>query len=282
VSLVFAHRGFSSRQPEMTRAAYAAAIEWSARSGTPLGLECDVHFSADDQLVCLHDLTLNRTASRPVRAVDLTVAQLKEVDFGSWLQVEPSYAQRELITFAELLAMTRQARSVGIEVTLAVETKHPNPRALDVEDRMAAMLADVGWDVPGSPVRMISFSLAALERVGQLLPGIERSLLLQGDFGQCEDGRLPEGVRVAAPDLRLLRQDPGFVARARAHGNEVHVWTVNSADDLRFCYDLGVVGFTTDYPDLAAQFLAAAAAVEADLDADLEAAPVRELAGSRS
>ena len=65
VPLIVAHRGFSGRQPEMTRAAYRAAIDWSAKTGIELGLECDVHFSADDQLICLHDLSVKRTSTQP-------------------------------------------------------------------------------------------------------------------------------------------------------------------------------------------------------------------------
>ena len=47
----------------MTKAAYQAAIEWAYETEIPLGLECDVHFSADDELICLHDLTLDRTST---------------------------------------------------------------------------------------------------------------------------------------------------------------------------------------------------------------------------
>ena len=61
--VLIAHRGFSSRHPEMTRAAYQAAIDWVYETEIPLGLECDVHFSADDELICLHDLTLDRTST---------------------------------------------------------------------------------------------------------------------------------------------------------------------------------------------------------------------------
>ncbi|WP_375430891.1 glycerophosphodiester phosphodiesterase [uncultured Friedmanniella sp.] len=260
---IFAHRGLSSRFPEMTRAAYQAAIEWAAATGSELGLECDVHFAADDQLVCLHDLTLHRTAAIPSRAIDLTVAQLKQIDFGSWLQVDPAEDQRELITLAELLSMTMAARANGVAVSLVIETKHPNPRSLDIEDRLAEMLTEIGWDAAGSPVRVISFSLAALERLGQLLPALPRSLLVEFDLEPWRDGRLPEGVHVVGPELELLRADPGFVARARAQGNEVHVWTVNHPDDIRFCQDLGVTGLTTDYPDLVTEVLATPVLAEA-------------------
>ena len=66
----------------MTRAAYRAAIAWSAKTGIELGLECDVHFSADDQLICLHDLSVKRTSRSRGRAHDMTVAQLKRLDFS--------------------------------------------------------------------------------------------------------------------------------------------------------------------------------------------------------
>jgi glycerophosphoryl diester phosphodiesterase len=242
----------------MTRAAYRAAIEWAASTGTELWLECDVHFSADDELICLHDLTLHRTAALPTRAIDLTVAQLKEIDFGSWVRPQPEPEQRELVTLAELFEMVSEARETGVGVSLAVETKHPNPRSLDVEDRLAAMLTDVGWDGGASPVRVITFSLDALERFGRLLPDVPRSLLLEKDLGPWRGGELPDGVSAVGLDLVLLRRDPGYVARARAHGNEVHVYTVNDPDDIRFCRDLGVAGFITDAPQVAARVLAEA------------------------
>jgi glycerophosphoryl diester phosphodiesterase len=54
----------------------------------------------------------------------------------------------------------------------------------------------------------------------------------------------------------LIKDDPQFVKRARRKGHDVHVWTVNDPDDIRFCRDLGVTGFTTDYPDRVAAILA--------------------------
>jgi glycerophosphoryl diester phosphodiesterase len=85
---------------------------------------------------------------------------------------------------------------------------------------------------------------------------LPRVLLVEHRLGRWSAGRLPDGIKIIGPDLELIKSDPGFVARARAHGNEVHVWTVNASDDIRFCRDLGVTGFTTDYPDLVAEILA--------------------------
>jgi glycerophosphoryl diester phosphodiesterase len=258
VPLIVAHRGFSGRQPEMTRAAYRAAIDWSAKTGIELGLECDVHFSADDQLICLHDLSVKRTSRSRGRAHDMTVSQLKRLDFsrpGPRRWGRTTAAQRELVTLQELLIMVREARDRGVPVSLVVETKHHNPRGADVEYRLAEQLAALGWDAPGSPVRVISFDQSAVERLGRLLPHLERTFLIEKTFGPWADGRLFDGVCAVGPDLLLIKEDPGFVARAHAHGIEVHAWTVNDPADIRFCRDLGVDSYTTDFPDRVAKVL---------------------------
>lgn len=255
MSIIVAHRGFSSRQPEMTRAAYQEAIDWAHSTQVPLGLECDVQFSAADELICLHDLTVDRTSTGTGRARDLTVAQLKALDFGSRRVDAPERAQRELLTLRELMEMVRQARRAGAPVSLVVETKHPGGRGREVEERVSAMLAAFGWDHPGAPVRLLSFSVKAVKRFGVLLPALERTLLIENDLGKWRNGRLPDGVRVAGPDLALLKEDPGYIDRVRARGHEVHAWTVNEPDDIAWCHRHGVTGFTTDHPDRVAEVL---------------------------
>ena len=255
---IFAHRGFTARQPEMTRAAYVEAIRWAEATGTALGLECDVQFSSDGELVCLHDLTVDRTSNATGRAYDFTVGELRQLDFSHGRVPDPSCDQKALVTLADLFAMVSVARNRDVRVDLVIETKHPNPRGLDVERRVADMLAGYGWDGPESGVRVISFSEPSMEAFGLLLPNLERTFLIQTDFGPWVDGHLPEGVRNVGPDIRLLESDPDYVARAHALGHEVHPWTVNTETDLELCLALGVDGLTTDDPDLVTTLLATA------------------------
>ncbi len=250
--MIYAHRGYSARQPEMTRAAYLAAIAWAEQTGSPLGLECDVHFSADGQLICLHDLRVDRTSTGVGPAYERTVAELQCLDFGSWKRRRPSADQRTLITLAELIGLTADARARGVDVSLAIETKHPNPRTTEVEDGVAALLAPYGWTAPGSPVRIISFFLPGLQRAAEVLPDLPRTLLIERDLGEWRDGHLPDGVGTVSPDYLLLRQDPAYVDRVLARGHQVHVWTVNRARDITWCLNRGVTGLTTDDPAVAA------------------------------
>ena len=87
-----------------------------------------MHFSADDQLICLHDLSVDRTSTSHGPAYERTLAELQTLDFGSWKVRRPRADQRTLITLAELLELTADARARGVDVSLAIETKHPNPR----------------------------------------------------------------------------------------------------------------------------------------------------------
>jgi glycerophosphoryl diester phosphodiesterase len=252
---IVAHRGFSGRQPEMTRAAYAEAIAWVRATGVPVSVECDVQFSADGQLVCLHDLRVDRTSTAKGRVRDLTVAQLKALDFGSRRMAEPTAAQSELLTLRELMTMVRDARREGLPVCLVIETKHPSGRGPELEEAVAALIADFGWDKPGSPVALISFSRKAVKRFGSLLPALVRIMLIDGDLGHWSSGKLPDGIRVVGVDCDLLEADPDFAARLQSRGNQLHVWTANRPDQIAFCLAAGATSITTDYPDRVAQVL---------------------------
>jgi len=248
---IIAHRGLSGHHPESTRAAYVAAIDLARRTGRALELECDTHFSADRQLIVLHDLGLRRTAGRPELAADLTLAQLCEVDFGRWFVSEPSPAEQAIITLPELFALVHAAREDGVPVGLAVETKHPNPSGLAVDEAVLTLMADYGWIGTDAPVRVISFHLPAVRFWAERLPALRRTLLVQIELGQWADGDLPFGTDTIGLDLEVLRGDPDFARRVRERGQHLHVWTPNGFDDLAWCLDLGVTGLTTDYAERA-------------------------------
>src|SRR5690625_3782231 len=76
---IVGHRGAALVEPENTLASFHRAVA----DGADI-LECDVHLSADDQLVVIHDKTIDRTAAedsprRTGAIADLTRAELDEV-----------------------------------------------------------------------------------------------------------------------------------------------------------------------------------------------------------
>ncbi|MCF6522111.1 glycerophosphodiester phosphodiesterase [Streptomyces sp. JJ36] len=248
---VVAHRGSSEDAPEHTLAAYRKAIEDGADA-----LECDVRLTADGHLVCVHDRRINRTSNGRGAVSALELADLAELDFGSWKQGQsaqrgkdpyesPDSEDREhtaVLTLDRLLRLVAEAdRPVG----LAIETKHPTRWAGQVEERLLDLLDRHRLD---SPVRVMSFSARSLQRVQAAAPHLPTVYLMQLLLPRLREGRLPAGVPVAGPSIRILRAHPEYVERAHRAGNEVHVWTVDDPADVELCARLGVDAIITNRP----------------------------------
>ena len=75
--LIIGHRGASADLPENTLAAFALAAEQRAD-----GIELDVQFSADNQIVIFHDATLERLTGSKRKVSELTTLELKDIDLG--------------------------------------------------------------------------------------------------------------------------------------------------------------------------------------------------------
>ncbi len=243
---VIAHRGASEDAPEHSLAAYRQAITDGAD-----GLECDVRLTADGHLVCVHDRRVNRTSNGRGAVSALELAQLAELDFGSWKASSapgaeaPDTADRERTTVLTLERLLRLVAAAERPVDLAIETKHPTRWAGQVESRLLELLAR--HPLPGQ-VRVMSFSARSLRRVHLAAPGLPTVFLMQFLLPRHRAGRLPAGNRIAGPGIRILRRDPEYVARAHRAGHEVHVWTVDDPADVELCARLGVDAVITNRP----------------------------------
>ncbi|MYU25412.1 glycerophosphodiester phosphodiesterase [Streptomyces sp. SID8352] len=256
---VVAHRGASEEAPEHTLAAYRKAIEDGADA-----LECDVRLTADGHLVCVHDWRVNRTSNGRGAVSALELADLAALDFGSWKTREAARARGEepewehrpedreatsVLTLERLLELVSDA---GRRVELAVETKHPTRWAGQVEERLLTLLKRFGLDAPASaeesPVRVMSFSARSLHRVHAASPELPTVYLMQFVSPRLRDGRLPAGVRIAGPSLRIARNHPAYIERLKRAGHPVHVWTVNDTVDVDLCTGLDVDAIITNRP----------------------------------
>lgn len=246
--LVIAHRGSSAAMAEHTVGAYRLAIREGADA-----LECDVRLTADGELVCLHDRTLERTGGSPGIVSTMTLAQLRAVDWGSWKHAgdpERDPDSGSLLTLRELVEL---ALGAGREIGLAVETKHPSRSGGRVEHEVARLLGEYGLTGPRGPhdvwVRMMSFSLLAVRRMAGLCPGLPLVLLVGSPLPPpYRGGFLPAGVGTAGLDRVIIRDHPEIVAAHHAAGHEVFVWTVDDDEDIRRCIDLGVDAIISNRP----------------------------------
>ncbi len=106
-----AHRGVSTAYPENTLAAFRAAVE----EGYGI-IECDLKYTADGEIVVLHDRTVNRTARRkdgtplpePTPIDSLQLREARALEYGSWFS--KSFRGEPIPTLAELMTFATKTR----------------------------------------------------------------------------------------------------------------------------------------------------------------------------
>jgi glycerophosphoryl diester phosphodiesterase len=272
---VLAHRGASEVEAEHTLAAYRRAIDDGAD-----GLECDVRLTRDGVLVCVHDRRIDRTSSGRGVVSTLEMAELAELDFGSWHAAgepadpmltaaweAPDWDRRQVLTLERLLQVVADC---GRPLDIAIETKHPTRYAGLVELALVELLSRFGLTKPAHdghcPARVMSFATTGLRRIHALAPDVPTVHLMRRIPLRLRDGDRPRGVTALGPALPALRAHPQFVERVQARGGEVHVWTVDDAADVDYVTGLGVDVIITNRP---AQVLR-----------QLDRAPLRDRPGS--
>jgi glycerophosphoryl diester phosphodiesterase len=234
--LAFAHRGGAGDWPENTMPAFAGAVALGYRH-----IETDVHLTADGVLLAFHDDALDRVTDRTG-----VIAELP------WSEVRAARVDgREPIPrFDELLA-------AWPDVFVNVDPKH---------DRSVEPLADA-IERAGATGRVCigSFSDRRIARLrARLGPGLCTALgpkgvarLRSSSFG-VPGGRFDAHcVQVPVAHRGVTIVDERFVRTAHRLGLQVHVWTVDDADEMVRLLDLGVDGIMTDRPVVLKAVLAA-------------------------
>lgn len=272
---VIAHRGSSELWAEHTRSAYGQAIADGAD-----GIECDVRLSADGEVVCFHDPSLDRTSNERGPLHERTLAELRELDVTSWktgvTRPGSGTPTEQLMTLLDLVELMRRARR---ELILAIELKHPNPFGLDLERRVLEVLEAAEWNAETGRIDqvLVSFMSFNPETVELLAPTVPRGhlVMLTADIeladiaadipadqepdaeiaamlrAAIEGGRqliAAGAVGTAGPSLELVKSEPDLVRGWLAAGLRVRVWTVDDAADVDFCVALGIQEITTNRP----------------------------------
>src|SRR6202030_1288319 len=94
--LLIAHRGASGHAPENTLAAFKRALTLGATF-----IETDLQLSRDSRFVAIHDDTVNRTTNGQGKVHDLSLADLRRLDAGSWFGSE--FTGERIPTLPEIL-----------------------------------------------------------------------------------------------------------------------------------------------------------------------------------
>ncbi len=111
--IICAHLGLVDSAPENTLAAFEGALEQG------MAIEFDIQRTVDGRLVIVHDQTVDRTTDGTGEIAQLTLAELKALDAGSWFGHQ--FASQRVPTFDEVLDLVKSHRAVSPSVALDVK-----------------------------------------------------------------------------------------------------------------------------------------------------------------
>ncbi|MCC6547938.1 glycerophosphodiester phosphodiesterase [Candidatus Sumerlaeota bacterium] len=236
---IIAHRGASAVAPENTIAAYRLAWEMGAD-----GAETDVHLTKDGKVVALHDKTTKRTAGLDRAIKDLTWDEVRALDAGSWKS--PKYAGEKIPSLAEVLETLPPGKKLYLEIK---STKEIVPFLKTIVEESGKR----------KQVVLIAFDKKTLLAAKAALPGVHTKWLIdsprdaKGKRGLAIDPAFAAQAKAAGFDglnVSHLGVTPELVKAANDAGQELHVWTVDNPQRARLLVEMGVVGITTNAPDV--------------------------------
>ncbi len=244
---VIAHRGFSSRAPENTLAAVRQAIDVGAHM-----VEVDVTVTADGQVICLHDETLDRTSDGSGAATDMNLAEIRQLDAGSWFA--PEYQGEKIPTLIEVFDTVKGRILINVEI---------KPEAVEhgVVQKVAALINEHKMR---DSVVVSSFSPEALRLMKTTDPAVITASLFNKDLHTGRDPlEVIQEVGSRGFNISGKRLTPEMLERCHRHEIPVAVYTVNDPTTMRSLMELGVDAVFTDHPDLMLEVVAGGDATSA-------------------
>ncbi len=202
VTQIIAHRGASAERPECTLAAIRRAIEVGATA-----VEIDVRTSKDGELYILHDRALDRTTNGQGPASELTLAELQQLDAGSWFD--------QLYRGQQIPSLIQAAKECHGRIDLLLDLKEQG----DEYDRKVVEVIQKYGDPAKTIVGVRSIDQA--ERFRHMLPN-SRQLALIPSVESIENFA-KAGVDTIRLWPRWLEDSDEAASRVRAAGKRLHL-----------------------------------------------------------
>ncbi len=275
---VIAHRGASAYAPENTLASFKKAMELKAN-----WFELDVHLTADDKLVVIHDDELKRVTGVEGKVTEKKWDEIKKLDAGFWFS--PEYKGETLPSLEDALKLAKGKIGVYIELKSSDNDTPVLPLIImniAGKDKMTSELKKQLEDVIyGSKSRNIILARETVKAVRKMK--MEKQVVLQTfspvicftlineapdlriEFLGEESEEHPEWwnyyvlfgklLNVAGMNVNRKHLTKERIDQFHATGATVAVWTVDDEEEMKKFAGWGVDGIITNKPDVALKVL---------------------------
>lgn len=217
-----AHRGVSALAPENSLPAFQEAVNYGYYTA-----ECDIHLTKDNEWVVIHNGTVDARFCQTGEVKDYTLEEIKTFSYKSGANFW-KYENLRIPTLDEYLDVF-----VGTSTRPQIEIKADNYDLLYtvVEAVKAKGLQDSAI--------IISFDYQQLKVIHDIDPNIELWYLIDEITAENIAAAQALGSNVwLSPNFET--NDQQSIQLALDAGIGVSFWTVNTVEDARMLYDMGV------------------------------------------
>jgi glycerophosphoryl diester phosphodiesterase len=222
--LKIGHRGARGHEPENTLIGFQKAIDIHVDR-----IELDVHLSSDNELMVIHDETVDRTTDGKGLVNQFSLPELKR------FRIEKQHA---IPTLSDVLNLIDQRCDINIELK-SYET------ADKVVDLIEKYISEKNWNY--NQFLVSSFDWNALQQVNLLNSKIAIGVLTETDLELALAFAKFIQAKSIHPYFHLVNEEN--TARIQEQGFQVFPWTVNEIEDIKKIKTYNVNGIISDFPD---------------------------------
>ncbi len=229
----FAHRGFSGKYPENTLLAFKKAIDEGVD-----GIELDVQFTKDKEIVIIHDETIDRTTDGKGNVFDYTYEELEKFDASYIYKGKMGF--NKIPTLREYFELIKETN-----IITNIELKTGVNEYLGIEEKVLELIKEFHME---ERVIISSFNHYSILRMKKIAPQIKCGFL--SETWIIDSGKYTKNFNVECyhPQFSMLTEE--IVKELKCFGIEINTWTVNEEKDIKDLILKGVDIVIGNYPDL--------------------------------
>ena len=217
---VTAHRGYSSKYPENTLLSFSKAIEVNSNE-----IELDVRLTKDNKVVVLHDSNLNRVGNVNKYVSNIKYEDLKKIKVGD----------NETVPLFEDVLKLIQDKDIKVNIELKSIEKNEQLVQSTIDLINKYNLKDKCY--------FSSFEYSMLLKVKEIDSSFKTLFISNSSdnlFNYEVDGY---SLNHKCVDINLVKE-------IHKNNKEIHVWTVNSEDDIYSMIKMNVDNIITNNVEL--------------------------------
>ena len=215
--LKIGHRGAKGYIAENTLASFEKALELKVDA-----IELDVHLSSDEEIMVIHDATVDRTTNKKGFVRSYSSKELKALGIP---------------TLEDVLHLVNQKCIINIEIKDTCASQK-------VIQLIEKFINEHYWNY--KLFQISSFNWEVLEEVAVINSKIALGVLTEDSIEKALAFAKKIKAHSINTNFKLLNHEKASLIHA--NGFKIYTWTVNSIKDITFIKSLNIDGIISDFP----------------------------------